>query len=147
MRKSQETQLVGGKLVSEIARGWLKAAALTCYTLQGRIADCGFGFGIAHPFKTQTRKGGAPSYFSAATTVKMVPSESSSTKSERGKNSVATRRYLKQRQLSSRCRHNAFSDGGREAFPVGGWTIPCHCPQNARVTRASLSVIHGGRDS
>jgi hypothetical protein len=43
--------------------------------------------------------------------------------------------------------HNAFSDGGRDAFPVGGWTIPCHCPQSARVTRASLSVIHGGRDS
>ena len=56
------------------------------------------------------------------------------------------RRYLRQRQLSSRYRHNTFSDGGREAFPVGGWTIPCHCP-SARVTRASLSVIHGGRDS
>jgi hypothetical protein len=51
------------------------------------------------------------------------------------------------RQLSSRYRHNASSDGGRDAFPVGGWTIPCHCPQSARITRASLSVIHGGRDS
>jgi hypothetical protein len=49
--------------------------------------------------------------------------------------------------LSSRHGHKAFSDGGRDAFPVGGWTIPCHCPQSARVTRASLSVIHGGRDS
>ena len=41
------------------------------------------------PFQNATRKGGAPSYFSVATTVKMVPSESSSTKSEKGKNSVA----------------------------------------------------------
>jgi hypothetical protein len=64
--------------------------------------------------------------------------------SSRGK---PLRRCLRQRQLSSRHWHNAFSDGGRDAFPVGGWTIPCHCPQSARVTRASLSVIHGGRDS
>ena len=30
---------------------------------------------------------------------------------------------------------------------VGGWIIPCHCPQSTRITRASLSAIHGGRDS
>jgi hypothetical protein len=59
----------------------------------------------------------------------------------------AAERCLRQRQLSSRHEHNALSDGGRDAFPVGGWTIPCYCPQSARVTRASLSVIHGGRDS
>jgi hypothetical protein len=47
------------------------------------------------------------------------------------------------KSLSTQC----ASDGGRDAFPVGGWTIPCHCPQSARITRASLSVIHGGRDS
>jgi hypothetical protein len=40
-----------------------------------------------------------------------------------------------------------FQRRGRDTFPVGGWTIRCHCPQSARVTRASLSVIRGGRDS
>src|SRR5260370_4356982 len=55
-------------------------------TPRKRIADRGFR--IAHPFKTQTERVGHPRISALRLTVKMVPSESSSTKSEKGKNSV-----------------------------------------------------------
>ena len=45
-----------------------------------------------------------------------------------------------------RDRYHACSHRGRDVFLAGIWTISGHSPQVGRATRATLPVIHGGRD-